>query len=378
MPVLGGISDSQRGPREGAGLSAPTAIEAGIAKTVGELHMNGQFRIYGSEMSPYSHKVRSWFRYKQIDHAWIPSGPGADVPEYKRLAKLPIVPLVVYPDGETAAQDSTPIIEALERDHPEPSIQPPGAVLGFLSCLVEEFGDEWGNKLMFHLRWYADVDLQASSLRAARLNLVEGTEDDVAARAERIRSRMEGRRHFVGSSDQTAPLIFSYYNELLDLLELHLERRPYLFGERPSFGDFGLAAQIYHAASDPTGGSLVRARAPSVLEWSYRMIDPRADGDFEPWTSLRPTMMPILSYVGRYFLPWSDANARALMNGDPEFTVMLAGRPYIQPPQKYHAKSLAALREKFRAVADDRELRAILVEAGCLDLLEVDGSNEDD
>ena len=34
--------------------------------------MTQNYRIYGSELSPYSVKVRSYFRYKEIPHQWIP------------------------------------------------------------------------------------------------------------------------------------------------------------------------------------------------------------------------------------------------------------------------------------------------------------------
>ncbi|CAN7210493.1 glutathione S-transferase family protein [Phenylobacterium sp. LjRoot164] len=331
--------------------------------------MNRPFTLYGSEMSPYSHKVRSWFRYKGAPHRWIPSGPGSSDPGYRGHARLPIVPTLVWPDEEKAEQDSTPIIEGLEPSYPEPAIQPPGVLLGFLSTLIEEFGDEWGNKLMFHLRWYADIDVAASSDRAARLNMTGADEPTVAARATAVRERMAERGRFVGSSPATAPLIFDYFVELLDLLQPHLEGRCFLLGARPSFGDFALAAQLYHAASDPTGGAVMRARAPAVLDWCFRMVDPRDGGPFEALPTLAPTLDPLLAYIGRYFLPWSQANAEALARGAAEFSVELAGRLYVQPPQKYHAKSLAALREKYRSVKDDRELAAVLEAAGCTPFL---------
>jgi hypothetical protein len=55
-------------------------------------------------------------------------------------------------------QDSTPIIEHLEVLHREPSIHPTDPVSRFVSILLEEFGDEWGNKWMFHYRWAREVD----------------------------------------------------------------------------------------------------------------------------------------------------------------------------------------------------------------------------
>ncbi|WP_296595107.1 glutathione S-transferase family protein [Phenylobacterium sp.] len=324
--------------------------------------MSGLYRIFGSEMSPYSVKVRSYFRFKGLPHRWIARNAANDE-DYKRYAKLPIVPTVATPDDE-GLQDSTPIMEAVEARHPEPSIHPDDPALRFLSALIEEFGDEWGNKLMFHHRWYADVDQAASAQTLARLSLPNGTAEQVAERTRMVRERMTGRGHFVGSSDANAPLITAYYLELLDILEAHLAERKYLFGARPAFGDFGLAAQLYECSVDPTCGGMIRARGPAVLDWCHRMLEPRIDGDFEGWDSLKPTLAPLLAYVGRYFLPWTCANAAALQAGEPEFAVRLGQDTYVQPPQKYHAKSLAALRARYAAVADDARLAAILDEAG--------------
>ena len=89
-------------------------------------------------------------------------------PEYEKYAKMPIIPLVVTPEG-TGIQDSTPIIDAMEKLYPEPSIHPGDPVASFISALVEEFGDEWGNKWMFHYRWARDVDQISSAGRIARM-----------------------------------------------------------------------------------------------------------------------------------------------------------------------------------------------------------------
>ena len=80
------------------------------------------YRIIGAEMSPYSVKVRSYFRYKGIPHQWILRNAASQA-EYEKHAKMPIIPLVVTPDG-TGIQDSTPIIDQVEKLHPEPSIHP--------------------------------------------------------------------------------------------------------------------------------------------------------------------------------------------------------------------------------------------------------------
>jgi len=330
--------------------------------------MAGEYRIFGSEMSPYSVKVRAYFRYKGLTHVWIARRAENDE-DYRRYARLPIVPTVATPD-DAGLQDSTPIIETVEAAHPEPSIHPDDPALAFLSALIEEFGDEWGNKLMFHHRWWAPVDQDAAALVLARLSAPFATPEEVAARQAMIKQRMTGRGGFVGSSAATAPLISRYWLELIDILEPHFAGgRRYLFGARPSFGDFGLSAQLYEASMDPTCSADIRARGPAVLGWCQRMLEPRNDGPFERWEALAPTLAPLLAYVGRYFLPWSKANAAALAAGEAEFSVDLPGGAYVQAPQKYHAKSLAALRARYQAVADKSALDAILREAGCLDYL---------
>jgi glutathione S-transferase len=322
-------------------------------------------RIFGIEMSPYSVKVRSYFRYKAIPHQWIVRSTETQA-EYQKHAKLPIVPLVVTPDGD-GLQDSTPILERIEAAHPDPSIHPGDPVAAFVSALLEEFGDEWGNKWMFHYRWAREVDQLCSAGRIARGMMPAASEEQHAGMTAQIRERMVNRVWFVGSNAETAPQIEESFRETIALLDAHLATRPYLFGARPAFGDFGLWAQLYEAWTDPTPGALIEGRAPHLLDWVQRMLWPRAEGEFEPWSRLEPTLSPLLErQVGRLFLPWSVANGAAIAAGQDEFRVELDGHGWTQKPQKYHAKSLAALRAKYPAVASDRALEAVLARTGCL------------
>lgn len=327
--------------------------------------MASLYRIYGAEMSPYSVKVRSYFRYKRLPHRWIVRNAETDA-DYQRYAKIQIVPLVVTPE-DAAIQDSTPIIEYIETLHPEPSVHPHDSVAAFVSALIEEFGDEWGNKWMFHYRWAREVDQLCSAGRLARAMMPTADGEHHAAMAAMVRARMVDRVWFVGSNQQNAPQIEESFREAVDLLDAHLAERSYLFGARPAFGDFGVWGQLYEAWTDPTPGALVEGLGHNVLAWIQRMLWPRAEGDFEAWSSLEPTLMPFLQrQVGRLFMPWTLANTAAIAAGQEEFSVELDGRSWTQKPQKYHAKSLGALREKYAAMTDKAALDAVLERAGCL------------
>ena len=320
------------------------------------------YRIFGSELSPYSVKVRSYFRYKDIPHEWTPRNADNAV-DYQRHAKLPLIPLVVTPE-DTGMQDSTPIIDKMETRFPTPSVHPEEPVSRFASVLLEEFGDEWGNKWMFHLRWAR----QADQLSAAGRIVGDQPDDAVKQQmTEKIMGRMVDRVWFVGSNEITAPIIESSFRDTIELLDNHLAARPYLFGGKPSYADFGLWGQIYNAWTDPTGASMINGRALNLLGWIQRMLWPTDQGEFEPWEQLASGLVPLLkSQVGALFLPWSNANSIAIADGQEQFSVELSGQNWTQKPQKYHARSLAVLRARYQEVHEDESLGQMLNDCGCM------------
>ena len=324
------------------------------------------YRIFGSELSPYSVKVRSYFRYRGLPHEWILRSPAVQ-DEFQKYAKLPLVPLVVTPEGE-GLQDSTPIVERLEAAGPV--LAPGDPALAFVSALLEEYGDEWGNKWMFHYRWRYQPDIWSTAERIAVQMMGAQGPLAVAQARTAVAERMTGRIGFVGSNAVTEPLIEASFKRTVGLLEAHLQARPYLLGGRPSMADLGIWAQLYEAATDPTPGAILRAGAPRVMKWVQRMLAPNDEGPFENWKALAPGLMPLLKdEVGALFLPWSMANATAIAANEKSFETTLAGARWMQEPQKYHARSLAELRRKYAAAADAPGLKGILGEAGCLPYL---------
>ena len=331
--------------------------------------MSDNYRIFGVEMSPYSIKTRAFFRFKNIPHEWIHRSNSV-MEEFKKYAKLPLVPAVATPEGE-GLQDSTIIMEEIDRRFSEPVSNPEDEALAFLSALLEEYGDEWGNKWMFHYRWSRDRDIWATAERLARTGLPEGSlEHEYGASRQAIADRMVNRVGFVGSSTQTAPIIEASFREMLELLEIHLQNRPFIIGTRPCYADFGISAQVYETLADPTTGALMREIAPGVCKWCITMQSPSAEGEYETIDTLLPTLSPLLTKeLGGRFLPWSLANAEAIEAGAESMSVELDLGLWEQKPHKYHARSLDAIRKKYATVADKSALDVILADTGCLDVL---------
>jgi glutathione S-transferase len=327
--------------------------------------------IIGRPESGYSMKVRAAMHYKGVPHEWMDRCLRNEK-LYQAHAKVQLIPLVFRPDG-TPVQDSTPILEGLEQEHPEPSFHPTDPGLRFLSELLEEYGDEWANKLMFHHRWGCRADQKHRSGTLAR-GMLDGHPLRVFAPivAPFIVRRMLPRMSFAGANENNAPILAESFANLVSMLQEHLEPRAYLFGGRPAFGDFGLWGQLYQAYIDPTCGAHLKAHGPAVVAWIERMLDPKAGGDFESFDALAATLRPLFAReVGPRFLAWDVANAQAWKAGQARTELAMdGGRHYYQKTFKYPAQTLAILKRKFVAAADDTRLRAFLDETGCLAHLE--------
>jgi glutathione S-transferase len=331
---------------------------------------SARFRLMGLEPSPYTMKVQSFLRFKNIPYQWVSRNLKAEK-EYQAHAKVQLIPLLFFPNGETM-QDSTPILERLENEYPNPSIHPDDPALWFLSCLFEEFGDEWCNKLMFFQRWFYVVDAKATGQRLARERF-EGEWWSSMVRplvARMMVRRMVPRLVYSGGNETNIPQLKASFEALSAMLEAHFQARPYLMGARPCFGDFGLWCNLYQAWTDPTANAHLEATAPRLVAYIKRMMNPAVEGDFESLEALKPTLTPILTQeMATRFLPWMEANHRAFHAGEKETSLQMNGHLFQQRTFKYQAATLDELRRKFSTVSGHAELTSLLAETGCLSFM---------
>lgn len=335
----------------------------------------GEFGLMGIPDSGYTMKVGSALSYKGAPYRWLQRFKYRK--EYQKHAQVQLIPMLFLPDG-TVMQDSTPILDMLEERYPEPAIHPADPAVRFLSVLLEEYGDEWGNKLMFHYRWGypADQKHRGRSLAAATFGgLTFEWLGKLAAPlvAPLIIRRMIPRMAFAGANENNKPLLVESFRNVADILETHLSTRSYLFGERPAYGDFGLWGQLYQAYDDPSCRAILTERAPSVVAWLKRMLEPEALGEFEGLDTLAPTLAPLFAReVGPRFLAWSAANAVAWDAQEKETRLTMDGQLYYQKTFKYPAGSLALLRQRYAEASADASLNAFLAANGCLEYLQKD------
>jgi glutathione S-transferase len=312
-------------------------------------------------------------RYRRIAYRYLPTvGPAVDgLPK----ARVPLLPTFYLPDanGELqAVTDSTPLIRRFEVEYSGRSIVPADPALGFIDELIEDYGDEWLTKCMFHYRWAYPEDAAKS---AAILPIYRGLSVSNEALAERGRAfaeRQIGRLGYVGSNAVTGPVIEASYLRFLRAFDAHLTVQPFILGARPASCDFAVFGQLSQLALfDPTPMALTLATAPRVLAWTEMMEDQCGlEPPEEGWISLAappPTLTGLLAEIGRAYTPVMLANAAAVGSGAAEVAAMVDGQRWTQAPFPYQAKCLRWLRESYAALSTDEKTKvnAVLEGTGC-------------
>lgn len=328
--------------------------------------------LNGVPGSPYTRKMLALLRYRRIPYSVIQlSHEAPDLPR----PKVSLLPTFYFPDASgalVATTDSTPILRRLEREHTGREARPSDPALALVDALLEDFGDEWMTKAMFHYRWaYADDVAKASAVLPAytRARLPDA---ELKAAGKVFADRQIPRLRYVGSNATTGPVIEASYVRFLDLLEDHLRQHRFLLGGRPAAADFanyGQLTQLVHF--DPTSMVLTHARAQRVAAWVLLMEDLSGEepkpSDWFDMEALPATLTAILGEAGRTYAPLLLANAAAVKAGASEVATEIDGKPWVMQPFPYQAKCLAWLREEYAALNDKDRARvdAALAGTGC-------------
>jgi glutathione S-transferase len=248
--------------------------------------------------------VRAYLKYKGIPHEEI-----AATTDVYRNVILPrtgvrFIPVLIS-DDDVAVQDSSAIIDFLEARYPSPSIYPAGPLQRLAALLFEMYGDEWLVIPAMHYRWNIPENRAFAIEEFGRLAAPDVTPEEQRAIGAQRAEPFAGALPALGIHPETVPAIEASYLAFLKDFEHHLADQPFLFGTRPSIGDFGLFGPLYaHLYRDPASGKLMRSHAPGVAAWVERMRDPAPQsGAFLHDDFVPATLEPLLRRAFEEFGP---------------------------------------------------------------------------
>lgn len=313
-------------------------------------------KIVGTGASPYTRKLRAALRYRRIPYQFVI----IDSKEAGALPKrpLPLIPYLVLAGDEgelTALSDTTPILNHLEEAYSGRRLRPAHPALRFIDSLLEDYGDEWLSKCMFHYRWTYAADTKKASSYLPFGRMMQMTPEQGQKAEQMFAERQISRIGVVGSNEVTAPIIESSWRRFLEIFDAHIQNQPYLLGHRPGAGDFACYGQMTMLViTDPTPGQVAMDVSPRAYAWTERLEDvsgvDTADDDWIDPASPPPTLHDLLCEIGRTYVPFMLGNAAAVASGADQVDCEVGGQRWVQEPFVYQAKCLRWLREDYAAL----------------------------
>jgi glutathione S-transferase len=227
----------------------------------------------------------------------------------------PVIPVLVLPDqpgvqgGPRYIQDTSDIIDELERLHPTPSVLPAAAEQRLACYLAELLADQWLNLPAMYYRWLFPEQRPFLENEWGAMMAPEALPAERLAAARQSMKQFANAATSLGATAETAAAIESSFEALLDLLSAHfLGSRvpPWRRSNARGFRHDGpavcapaarsgertaniltIACLIYAACCWPqflcwlltvtelncqVPGKLVRMRAPLVATWIERVM----------------------------------------------------------------------------------------------------------
>ena len=238
----------------------------------------GTHTLYGTPLSLYTGKARSYLIKNGLPYREVTPKTTHYEQAVLPQAKQRMMPTLETADG-VVIRDGAAIVEHFEAaaGHPASPATPRQRIL---SRLFDVIGMEGLLRPAMHYRWSFPEENEAflqhhfSALVPPHLD-----RDETAAKGM---ARMRAAAVAFGVAPGNIEGIEARYLALMDRLDRHFAEWPYLFGGRPSVGDFSLIAPLYgHLGRDPKPLSLMQSRAIHLFRWVERMNRPEPDvGEF--------------------------------------------------------------------------------------------------
>ncbi|MDC0069416.1 glutathione S-transferase [Gammaproteobacteria bacterium] len=268
--------------------------------------------LYGSPVSLYTGKVRSYLIKAGISFREEP--PVTDHYEDVVLEKAGgrrSMPTVELSDGQVI-RDSAAILSHFEAETGSP-FTPVTPKQKAISLLFNVIGAEGLSRPAVHYRWRFPENLPLVLSHFEEITPKNGPPQfTVAGRIE----QMEQGLLRLGISEDRIELVEGLYLRLLNKLNAHFERYPYLLGGKPSIGDFSLMGPMYsHLARDIKPLTLMHEHGVHVLRWTERMNRPdpgfstahAPEEDFLSNDEIPETLLEILRHFAIDFVPETRA-----------------------------------------------------------------------
>lgn len=274
-------------------------------------------KLYAIPHSLYSGRARSYLIKAGIPFQELSTGHESFKSDVLPKAGIPTIPTLLTPQGEVI-RDGAMIINHFESLNGA-AFQPSGVKQRILSLLFDVIGAEGLLRPAMHYRWNF-LEQNEGFVHYHFLHSQRVT-DSREEKTRYMMNKMKTVAGLWGVTPETHKLIEEMYLKLLQKLNEHFEQLPYLFGWRPSIGDFGMLAPLYaHLGRDPKPADIMKQQAVRVYRWVERMNRPDQDApeyfdagnDYLAKDEVPTTLVDVLTVLAEDFVPETKAHAEVL------------------------------------------------------------------
>ncbi len=308
--------------------------------------------VWGSELSPFTLKLRALFAYAGVPYRMLPEEGGRvescgalgrielakrwrtalRYPARSSLDEYPLVPFVLTGGG--VAYDSSALARWLDDLHPAAlgPLVPFDPALAFAAQLIDEAFDEFGLYLVHHARWVVSAATNDAGARLAREFARVLPPGAGPAFARRFAARQVRRLPYLfsvapaGAAVDGLPpaltpparpgfppthrLLAHAWEAYLDGVESVVRTQPYLLGERFTLADASAYGQLGLNLKDPTAAEIMQRRVPATFRWLCAIRDGHHVGR-RGAVALSPCLRGLFDAIARTFVPLMIQNEAA-------------------------------------------------------------------
>ena len=268
--------------------------------------MSNPYILYAWPMSLYSGKARAYLRYKNIPHVekavrlWT-------LKTIRQKTGATVMPVVVTPEGEWL-QDTSYIMDRLEARFLLAPVMPSTPKQRLAAYVLEAWGDEFWLPSAMHYRWSFPENFKDVFQHEGGDHLLPFAPRFIKNRLiAKAASQMRGFLPGLGVVREQFGIIEAWTDTLLDHLDAHFAKLPYLLGTRPCYGDFGLIGPLFaHLGRDPYPKRTLMEPRPHLKAWIARMQEPQqpCGGDFLERDEIPKTLNPVFGSIFAEFWPF--------------------------------------------------------------------------
>ncbi|MDX1669017.1 MAG: glutathione S-transferase C-terminal domain-containing protein [Limnobacter sp.] len=263
------------------------------------------YTLYGWHLSYFTGKSLCYLRYKRAHFTLKPVNIYTLMVTIKKKTGEAVMP-VLKSDSGAWIQDTSSIIDRIESEITQRPVVPSTPVHRFLSYWIEAWGDEWWIPMAMYTRWafpenYALFEKEAGS--ALLPFAPRFLQNRAAAKPAKM---LRGMLPTVGIVPAQYKAMDLYMEHMLNALDAHFARHPFLLGGRPTLGDFGLVGTMYgHLARDPWPKKNLIDPRVHLSAWVKRMSNPESytEGELFANDEIPDTLIPVIRSIADEFAP---------------------------------------------------------------------------